>query len=43
MGIELSKLLTDNELHREKKRVLLRRGFLSGSFLIFYEQSRQTS
>ena len=30
MGIELSKLLSANGLRREKKRVLLRRGFLSG-------------
>ena len=32
MGIELGKLWIARVLHREKKRVLLRRGFLSGSF-----------
>ncbi len=33
MGIELSKLCIANWLRREKKRVLLRRWFLSGSLI----------
>ena len=33
-GLETRKLLVDNVLRREKKRVLSRRGFLSGSLFL---------